>query len=156
MKIRRYEARDAEGIAEVYRNAVRGIGPVHYSAAQVAAWVSLAPSAVAIHMRASDGRTTLVAVDEREQPAGFIDMEPDGHIDLFYCAPEVAGAGVAGHLYDAVESMARAAGMMRLYSEASEAALRFFAKRGFVILHRRDLKIGDVAIHNYAVEKPLN
>lgn len=82
-------------------------------------------------------------------------LEADGHIDLFYCAPELSGSGVAGQLYDAAESAARAAGMVRLYSEASEAAQRFFRKRGFVILHRRDLKIGDVAIHNFAVEKPL-
>jgi putative acetyltransferase len=156
MRIRPYETRDAEGVVQVYRNAVMGIGPVHYSAEQVAAWASLTPSAAAVHARASDGRRTLVAVNEADQPVGFIDLEADGHIDLFYCALELAGTGLGARLYDAVESMARAGGMKRLYSEASEAALRFFRKRGFVTLHRRDLMIGDVAIHNYAVEKRLN
>jgi multidrug transporter EmrE-like cation transporter len=97
----------------------------------------------------------LVAVDEADSPLAFIDLEADGHIDLLYCAPEFAGSGLADGLYEAVEAAARAGGIARLYSEASEAALRFFRKRGFVMLHRRDLKIGDVAIHNYAVEKPL-
>lgn len=155
MRIRPYAARDAEGVSRVFRNAVLGIGAVHYSAEQVAAWASRTPSASVVHERASDGRTMLVAADEDDRPVGFIDLEADGHIDLFYCAPELSGSGVAGQLYDAAESAARAAGMVRLYSEASEAALRFFRKRGFVMLHRRDLKIGDVAIHNFAVEKPL-
>ena len=156
MKIRAYEARDADGVAQVFLNSVSGVGPAHYSAEQVAAWASRAPDAAAVHARASDGRLVLVAADDADQPIAFIDLEPDGHIDLFYCAPEVAGTGVAALLYDAVESAARSGGMVRLYSEASEAALRFFARREFVTLARRDLKIGEVAIHNYAVEKPLN
>lgn len=155
MRIRPYEARDAEVVARIFLSSVRGVGPAHYSAEQVTAWASLAPSAAAVHARASDGRMMLVAVDEADSPLAFIDLEADGHIDLLYCAPEFAGSGLADGLYEAVEAAARSGGIARLYSEASEAALRFFRKRGFVMLHRRDLKIGDVAIHNYAVEKPL-
>jgi putative acetyltransferase len=43
----------------------------------------------------------------------------------------------------------------RLYSEASEAARRFFLKKGLVVLHRRDFEVRGVAIHNHAVEKRL-
>jgi putative acetyltransferase len=137
MQIRPYEARDAEVVARIFLSSVRGVGPAHYSPEQVTAWASLVPSAAAVHARASDGRLMLVAVDEADSPLAFIDLEADG-------------------LYEAVEAAARSGGIARLYSEASEAALRFFRKRGFVMLHRRDLKIGGVAIHNFVVEKPLN
>jgi putative acetyltransferase len=155
MRIRRYEARDAAGVVAVYRRSVEALGLRHYTQEQVAAWASLTPDPERMQARLGDGRAVFVAVDDADQPVGFIDLEDDGHIDLLYCAPEVAGAGVAAALYEGVERLARERGMARLYSEASEAALRFFVKRGFTKLYRRDLKIGAVDIHNYAVEKAL-
>ena len=140
MKIRAYEARDAEGVAQVFRRSVEQLGPRDYSPEQVAAWVARAPDATAFHARASDGRVFLVVADDADRPVAFTDLEADGHVDMLYCAPE---------------AIARQRGMTRLYSEASEAALRFFLTRGFVKQHRRELMIGEVAIHNYAVEKAL-
>lgn len=155
MRIRGYRASDAVGIARVFRRSVEALGPRDYSAEQVAAWSARTPSPEAVAARAADGRTTLIAADEDDQPIAFIDLEPDGHIDLFYCAPEAAGLGAADALYEAVEALARGKLVPRLYSEASEAALRFFLKRGFTSLGRRDVVLGGVTIHNYGVEKAL-
>ena len=155
MKIRAYEARDAEGVAQVFRRSVEQLGPRDYSPEQVAAWVGRAPDATAFHARASDGRVFLVVADDADRPVAFTDLEADGHVDMLYCAPEAAGTGLVLLLYATLEAIARQRGMTRLYSEASEAALRFFLTRGFVKQHRRELMIGEVAIHNYAVEKAL-
>lgn len=155
MKIRGYEARDAAGVAEVFRRSVAALGPRDYSPEQVAAWAGRAPDAGAFHARASDGRVFIVAVDDDDRPVAFADVEADGHVDMLYCAPEYAGTGLVVLLYATLEAVARQRGITRLYSEASEAALRFFLRRGFVKLHRRELMIGDVAIHNHAVEKLL-
>ena len=155
MRVRPYEARDAASVSLVYRRSVESLGPNDYTAEQVAAWASLTPSSEQLHARLTDGRAAFVAVDDADSVLGFIDLESDGHIDLLYCAPEAAGSGVAGALFAVVEALARERGVTRLYSEASEAALRFFTKRGFVTLHRRNLNIHGVAIHNYAVEKLL-
>ncbi len=153
--IRMYRVGDAAGIAALYRSSVEGIGPRDYTAAQVAAWASLTPDMARIERLVADGRETFVAVDAADQPVGLIDLEADGHINFLYCAPGFAGQGVAGLLYDALERRARERKLARLYSEASEAARRFFLKRGFAELHRRELMIGDTPIHNYAVEKRL-
>jgi len=155
MKIRTYQPRDAEGVARVYRRSVQELGPRHYTVEQVAAWASCAPDAAAFHARASDGRTFIVATDDADQVIAFIDLEADGHIDVLYASPEAAGRGFAWLLCATAEEIARAGGMTRLYSEVSEGALPLFLRRGFTRLHRRDLKIGNVAIHNYAVEKAL-
>lgn len=155
MRIRAYEARDADGVARVFRRSIEALGPRDYSPEQVAAWVGRAPDAVAFQARASDGRVFLVLADDDDQPVAFADLEADGHVDMLYCAPEAAGTGLVLLLYATLEAIARQRGMTRLFSEASEAALRFFLTRGFVKLHRRELMIGDVAIHNYAVEKVL-
>jgi putative acetyltransferase len=154
--IRPYAPRDAIAAAQLYLRSVEAIGPRDYTAAQVDAWASLAPTPEQLHARFSDGRAVFIAADAADAPAGFMDLEADGHIDMLYCAPKAVGAGVAAALYEAVETLARDRGVARLYSEASEAARRFFLKRGFVVLHRRDLEIAGRHIHNFAVEKILS
>ena len=39
-----------------------------------------------------------------------------------FCAPVAAGRGIASRLYDAAEAAARAQGIKRLFTEASELA----------------------------------
>ncbi|MGI9325851.1 MAG: GNAT family N-acetyltransferase, partial [Pseudomonadales bacterium] len=139
-EIRQYDVGDARAIFEVFRSAVKGIGPKHYSADQVAAWVSNAPSEEAIHTRCTDGRNTLVGVDDCGEVVAYIDLEANGHIDHLYCSPRVAGKGLASTLYDQVETIARTRGDTRLFTEASEAARRFFTHKGYAVVRRRELK----------------
>lgn len=105
-----------------------------------------------MHRRYSDGRLALVAVDASDRPVAFGDLERDGHLDFLYAAPEVAGQGVASAIYARLKAHALASGLARLYTEASEAARRFFERKGFEVLARRELKIGETSIHNYAME----
>ena len=155
MEIRDYEAGDAAALSALYRRSVEAIGPRDYTAEQVAAWAALALSPERIEALSRDGRRLLVAVEGDGPPLAFGDLEADGHIHFLYCAPEAAGRGVASALYDELERTARAQGLTRLYSEASEAARRFFAKKGFTVLAKREFEVGGVPIHNYAVEKRL-
>jgi putative acetyltransferase len=155
VRIRPFRDDDAPALAAVFHAAVHGVAAHHYSPEQVRAWsgASVAPERVVA--RARDGRTLLVAVDADDRPIAYGDVEASGHIDHLFCAPEHAGTGVAAALYAALEATARAAGIERLFVEASEPARRFFMKHGFTELSRRDFAIGGVAIHNYAMEKRL-
>ncbi|XKG61374.1 GNAT family N-acetyltransferase [Caenispirillum salinarum] len=155
MRIESFRPAMAPALTEVYGEAVSGIGPRDYSPEQVAAWACLAPTAERFAALYGDGRFTAVAVEGAGHVLGFTDMEDDGHIGFLYCRPEVAGTGVAARLFEAVEAEARARGLSRLYSEASEAACRFFLRRGFRVLRRRDLEISGTPIHNFAVEKTV-
>lgn len=155
MTIRPYQPGDAEALSRLYVRSVRQLGARDYARAQVEVWAGLAPSPQRLHDLLLDGRIRLVAAEAPDIPLAFADLEADGHIHFLYCAPEAAGQGVASALYDELERLARAAGMNRLYSEASEAARRFFLGKGFTVLGRRDFEVAGVAIHNYAVEKRL-
>lgn len=154
--VRPVEPRDADALATLFRRSVEELGPRAYSAVQVAAWSARVPSGAALLERWSDGRRVRVIVDENDRPLAFGDLERDGHIDLLYAAPEAAGSGAARLLYEELEGIARRERILRLYAEASEAAKRFFLKRGFTVVARRDFTIDGVAIHNYAVEKRLD
>jgi putative acetyltransferase len=160
VRIRPYHPSDAPALGDIFVASVRGIGARDYSPAQVAVWAGEgAEAARAVGERLggkmADGRRCWVAVDEADAVVAFVDLEADGHIDFLYAAPEAVGTGAAGLLLDALEAAARADGMTRLYVEASEAARRFFLKRGFAVDHRRDFEIAGVAIHNHAMSRSL-
>lgn len=155
MRLRRYQDRDAEGLAQIFRRAVTELGPRHYTSEQVAAWAADAPDAGDMRQRGNDGRIVLVAVDDADVPVAFADLEADGHIDLLFALPEAAGSGVAGALLEAIETIARTEGMMRLYVEASEAVKGLFLRKGFTLIERHEFALYGVTIHNYDMEKLL-
>ena len=155
MRIRPFEDRDAAEWGRIFHAAVHGIGARDYTPAQCTAWSPEEAPADVIRQRARDGRTTWVAADQADVAQGFIELEPDGHIDCFYIAPDHAGTGNGAALYAALEQEARRLGLARLYVEASEAARRFFLRQGFTDQGRRDFLRRGVSMHNYAMEKSL-
>jgi putative acetyltransferase len=153
--VRRYATGDAPAVADVYFRSVREGALADYSAAQVEAWTPERRAPGWFDRRAGDGRVFLVAVNGADEVVGYADLEADGHIDHMFCRPDVIGHGVGSLLYDTLEQMARSAAIDRLYVEASVAARRLFARKGFVVLHRQDLVVRGVEMHNYVMEKHL-
>ena len=157
--IRKYnpnDLKDAAALVSIFSESVCVLGPRRYSADQVTAWANNAPDLRQTHQRCTDGRLVLLLVDDKDQAQAFTDLEEDGHIDMLYAAPTVAGSGAVSLLYDELERCARGLGMSRLYTEASETARGFFIRKGYVVMHKRKLNIMNVDIHNYAMEKELS
>ena len=154
LRIRPFEARDAGDWGRIFHAAVHAVGARFYSPEQCAAWSPDVPPVdrVLAHV---DGLQVWVAVDGADRVQGFIELEPDGHIDCFYLAPDVAGSGVGAALYAQLEATARVAGISRLYVEASEPARRFFLRHGFQEDARRDFDMRGVRMHNFAMSKAL-
>jgi putative acetyltransferase len=156
MHIRAFRSADAPALARIFHAAVHQIGRLHYSLEQLNAWAPEAPDPDRFLERGADGRTLLVAADDKDEPLAYGDLEANGHIDHLYCRPDVAGTGVASALYERLEAAARDSGIGRLHVEASEPARRFFLRKSFVVLQRREFILGGVAIHNFAMEKRLD
>ena len=154
--LRVYDPRDAADLADVFFRSVRQVALSDYTADQVRAWAPEPRTAEWAHAEASDGRLVLVAVNEDDRPVAYIDLEPNGHINRLFCAPEAAGHGIASRLYDAVEAAARDQGIRSLFTEASELARRLFERKGFAVVERQDMVIRGVAIHNYRMAKDLD
>ena len=155
MKIRDFKSDDSATLVEIFHDAVHTIGSRHYTQSQTNAWSPAPVSADKFLLRVSDGRSVFVAVDNDDKPISFIELEGDGHIDCFYCHPDFAGTGVGNALYVRLERAALTTGLSHLYTEASEAARRFFLKVGFTLIKRRDFERNGVEIHNYLMEKSL-
>lgn len=158
--IRPFREDDAEALATLTGAAIRGIGSRAYAPAQVAAWAARHPGPARFIASAAKGNIILVAVNAADFPTAYALLEPDGHLDMLYCHPDYAGTGLAGRVLADTENQARAAGIARLFTEASELARPVFARAGFRLVQRRGFTIphagADVAIHNYAMEKKLD
>jgi len=153
--VRAFKRVDAPALTRLYARSVRELGARHYSEAQTAAWAALAPAPSVLIERYASGRLALVAEELGSLVVAFGDVDPTGHIGYFYCSPEHAGTGTAGHLYECLEASARAARVRKLHVEASETARGFFERRGFRWMDRQELRIGETGIHNHRMEKAI-
>ena len=155
MKIRPFQERDAEALAELFHSSVHQIGRLDYSSAQISVWSPQKPSASRYVKQTADGRIFLVAVDENDQPIGYGDLESSGHLDHLYCHPDFIGTGVGKAIYQELERLGKAQGISRIYVEASEAARRLFERQGFSTKQRVEQMIDGVQIHNYEMTKNI-
>ncbi len=155
LAIRPYRAEDADAVARVFHRAVRhGTGP-HYSLPQRMAWSPRVQPGADWHARLA-GKDTVVA----ELPGGIVgfmafDLD-ETFLDFAYVDPSVQGRGVAAALYAVLEGRARAAGLVRLQTEASRVAEPFFAARGWVVLRRQRVPRNWLRLPNAVMEKRLS
>ena len=153
MKIRLFEKKDAEKIAQLFYETVREINIRDYSKAQVQAW---APDN--IHFRDWENRCsdrfTYVA-DDQGVIAGFGELEPNGHIDCFYCHKNYQRCGVGSQIYQAIEIKALELGLKHLTTEASITAKAFFQRMGFSVVKEQEVSCRGEVFINYLMQKIL-
>ncbi|MBD3881730.1 GNAT family N-acetyltransferase [Phormidium tenue FACHB-886] len=153
IRIRLFETQDAEQIARLFYETVREINLGDYSSSQVQAW---APDD--IHFRnwaeVCSSRFTYVADDEGVI-AGFGELEPNGHIDCFYCHKNYQRCGVGSQIYRAIEAKAVELPVSRLFTEASITAKPFFQRMGFSVVQEQQVTRRGETFTNYVMEKHL-
>ncbi|UAB77090.1 GNAT family N-acetyltransferase [Erythrobacter sp. SCSIO 43205] len=153
--LRPFEAGDAPALSRLTLEAIVTTGAKAYSQEQVNVWAEGHLDPQRFLARAKAGDLIYVMADATNAPAAYALLEPDGHLDMLYCAPEHAGRGLAGRLLFHAEMAASERGIQRLYTEASELARSVFERAGYQLIARRDFGIRGVAIHNYSMEKML-
>lgn len=154
MLIRPFVSTDADQLADLYHASIHEVGIKDYSVEQVWAWSPSKPDPEKYLSRAGN-RTLLVALNDGGEPVGYGDLEPNGHIDHLYCRPDAVGMGVGSAILAALESVAKNAGVVALFVEASEGARHLFERRGFDLELRNDFTIRGVSIHNYRMSKSI-
>ncbi|MCB8819980.1 GNAT family N-acetyltransferase [Microvirga rosea] len=143
---------DVSTLAEILQASVEELTGEDYSESQQEAWAAVAEEEEFAELLAKS--LTLVALVEGS-PVGFITLENNEQIALFYVHPAVAGQGVGTMLYGAVEKLAAARGATRLVADASDNARPFFEKHGFQAQRRNTVTLGDEWLGNTTMEKRL-
>jgi len=147
MIIRDYRAADCRAIADLFHAAVHAIDDAHYSAAQREAWAPTPPD-YGVWAKRLECRQPLVA-EQDGLILGFIELEPDGHIDCFYVHPNFQRGGVATRLLQRVLEVARARASCRLYVEASTVVKPLLESHGFILLGQNHVKRRGQVLINY-------
>ncbi|WP_367066828.1 GNAT family N-acetyltransferase [Oryzisolibacter sp. LB2S] len=153
MNIRPYAPADAPALRQVFESSVRELAARFYTPEQIDTWAPREHDAPAWARRLADNRPWVCEVDGRI--AGFADLQPSGHIDQFFVAPQHARRGVGAALLAHLERQARRQGCAAMRSHVSLAAQAFFARHGFVVQERRVVTLRGVQFANALMRKEL-
>jgi Sortase and related acyltransferases len=151
MIIREFLASDAEGLAAVYRDAVRGIGPQAYTAEQVAAWALYPDDMDEFRVRMSRGLTLVAEVEGRV--VAFGQLEPEDHLAFLYCSTDYARRGIGAEIYARLG--ARERGVAAIHTEASRISRPFFAKHGYELIEVEHVVRFGVEFERFRMRKVL-
>ncbi len=91
----------------------------------------------------------------QNSPVGFASLKGPDHIEMLYVHPSLAGQGVGAMLCDALEKLAGARGAKNLTVDASDTALDFFKKRGYVVKQRNTVTVNGEWLANTTMQKAL-
>jgi GNAT superfamily N-acetyltransferase len=153
IQVRSFEISDVEKLIELFRDTVRKVNRKDYSEEQILAW---APD----HIDFSRWKTrllqsfTFVATIDAE-PVGFSNLEPSGHVDLFYVHAGHQSRGVGRAMMLSTIEKAEALGIERLFSEVSITARPFFAYHGFQVDAEQTVTFRSAQFTNFRMSKRI-
>lgn len=144
---------DHDDLGILFQASIEELASDAYSDEQRARWGSKAddPKAWSKHL---SGCLVLIAEEDGE-PVGFAAMRDNAIIENVHVHPDVAFMGVGRQLLDALERLALARGAKKLSVAATDNALPFFERLGFVAMRRSTLSIGDEWLPSMVMDKAL-
>jgi len=151
--LRPYLASDTPMLAQIFVAAIQELTGDDYSEAQQEAWAAAAEDEDEFGTKLA-GELTLIATMQNS-PVGFASLKGAETIDMLYVHPSVAGQGVGAMLVDALEKLAGARGAKALSVDASDTAVDFFRKRGYVAKQRNSVPRHGEWLANTTMQKQL-
>jgi Acetyltransferase (GNAT) domain len=92
MLIRDYRRSDAADLARLFYETIHSVNRENYSERQLDAWAPDLPDPEVWHLRMS--RSCTLVAEENDELVAFAELEPDGHLNMFYCHKDAVGRGV--------------------------------------------------------------
>ena len=153
LALRPFLAEDTPVLAAIFAASIEELTGDDYSEAQQQAWASAADDEEQFGKRLAS-ELTLVATLQNS-PVGFASLKGADHIDMLYVHPGAAGQGVASMLSDALERLAGGRGAKALTVDASDNAVEFFERRGYVAKQRNTVTVNGEWLANTTMHKTL-
>jgi GNAT superfamily N-acetyltransferase len=148
--IRIYQHGDHSAIATIFSRAIHEIACEVYTPEQCLAWSAKEPNPEHWKRRCEMKRP-FVAVTNSEI-SGFLELDPDGHIDCAYVNPDYRRRGIMSVLVAHAIETCFAFNLSRLYVEASICARPMFEKAGFAVLSENIVNVKGITLMNYRME----
>jgi putative acetyltransferase len=151
--LRPYLTSDTPMLAQIFVAAIQELTGDDYNEAQQEAWAAAAEDEDAFGKKLASELTLIATM--QNSPVGFASLEGADHIDMLYVHPSVVGQGVGAMLVDALEKLAGARGAKSLSVDASDTAIDFFKKRGYVAKQRNSVPRHGEWLANTTMQKQL-
>lgn len=149
--IRIFQHGDHVAIADIFSAAIHEIASRDYTPAQCLAWSDRHPNYEHWKKRCELKRPFVAIVDS--QIAGFLELDPDGHIDCAYINPSFQRRGIMTMLVEHAINTCFSLNINRVYVEASITARPLFEKLGFKVQSENIVTIKNIELLNYKMEK---
>lgn len=147
VKLRRFQANDAEALRELLIETVRQVNKRDYTAAQVAAWAPEDYDRQAWLERLQQNKPFIAEIDGTI--VGFADVQADGYIDHFFCSASAQGQGVGRALMNKL----LAHNYPRFYANVSITARPFFERFGFCVVREQQVVVRGIELTNFLMER---
>jgi putative acetyltransferase len=151
--LRPFLAEDTPVLAAIFAAAVEELTGDDYSEAQQQAWASAAADEEKFGKRLASQLTLIATL--QNSPVGFASLKGADHIDMLYVHPAAVGQGVGSMLSEALEKLAGGRGAKVLTVDASDNAVEFFEKRGYVAMQRNTVTVNGEWLANTTMQKTL-
>ena len=152
--LRPFLAADTPVLASIFVAAIQELTGEDYGEAQQEAWAAVAEDEAKFGKKLASELTLIAILDN--SPIGFASLKGADHIEMLYVHPGAAGQGVGAMLCDALEKLAGARGAESLSVDASDNALDFFKKRGYVAKQRNNVTVNGEWLANTTMQKMLS
>lgn len=149
--IRIFQHGDHVAIAEIFTRAIHEIASAVYTPEQCLAWSGRMPDPEHWKRRCELKRPFVAEIDGRI--AGFLELDPDGHIDCAYVHPEFQRRGIMTRMVEHAVRTCFDFNLERVHVEASLVARPLFEKCGFQVVRDQIVDIGGVLLRNHLMER---
>ncbi|MGJ4999140.1 GNAT family N-acetyltransferase [Bradyrhizobium sp. HKCCYLS3077] len=144
---------DTPLLAAIFVASIQELTSDDYSEEQQEAWAAAAENEASFGKKLASELTLIATL--QGSPVGFAALKGNDHIDMLYVHPSAVGQGVGAMLCDALEKLAGARGTTGLSVDASDTAVDFFRKRGYVAQQRNSVSINGEWLANTTMKKAL-
>jgi putative acetyltransferase len=150
-RIRPYATSDLSRLIDLFRSTVRSVNRRDYTSEQTLAWAPDNIDAPQWAARIARNRCWVATVDV--VPAGFIELGPDGLIDMLYVHHTHQRQGIGTSLLRELEQAALADTLSRLYTHSSITAVPFFELHGFKLEAAEQVTVRGQTLATYLMKK---
>ena len=134
-------------LREIYADAIETQAGLLYTPEQVRAWAALAWLPGVLDRTLVEGHGWISGQD-----AAFAIRDPKDRLSLLYCRGREARRGHGSALLAQIENDARADGVDRLRTEASQLSRPLLERRGWLVVAPETITIGGVPFERYRME----
>jgi putative acetyltransferase len=142
---------DTMALRDLFAQSIDELTADDYDEDQRIAWAASAEDAAEFRARLAEALTLVVQLEG--EYLGFAALKDNKTIDMLYVHPDFAGEGVGTALADALEKIAGARGAEAITVDASDTAVPFFERRGYVATQRNSVPREDQWLSNTTMIK---